>query len=75
MTLRKLDACCSHPEHQRPYVNEDGYILTGDPYNSATWEAWDGDEWAAHCAHYTSERRRYNATRQRRLHHRKRAAA
>ena len=52
MTLQRLDPCCNCPDHQRPFVNEDGWIITGLPEASDTWEAWTNMEWKRHCARY-----------------------
>jgi hypothetical protein len=50
--MKLLSACCNHPEHARPWRNEDGWVLTGDPKDSATWEAWMANEWSMHCSNY-----------------------
>ena len=47
-----MKPCCAHPEHQKPYVNEDGWIITGIAEKPETWEAWEADEWEAHCSHF-----------------------
>ena len=54
--LRPIDPCCSHPEHSRPWRNENGWVLTGTVDDSDTWEAWTAEEWATHCAHAAYER-------------------
>lgn len=79
MTLTRITPCCYCPAHQRPYVNEDGWVLTGDPADSTTWEAWREVEWRNHCIKYDparrARRRRTDAARHRRAYHRKREAA
>ena len=53
MSLERLEPCCSCPDHQRPYRNEDGWIITGLPEASDTWEAWTAEEWRGHCLRCT----------------------
>jgi hypothetical protein len=53
MTLVKLEACCKCPEHARPYVNEDGWVITGLPDKPETWEAFMPAEWRRHCSRYS----------------------
>jgi hypothetical protein len=55
MSLTKLDICCKCPEHQSPYRNELGWILTGLPDNPSTWEAWEPNDWRAHCVRYATQ--------------------
>jgi hypothetical protein len=74
VTLRKIEPCCVHDDHQRPYVNEDDWILTGNPELPGTWMAWLPDEWAAHCDRYTAVKRRKEAAKSRRRYHRRKAA-
>ena len=52
MTLERLDPCCNCPDHQRPYRNEDNWIITGLPEHAETWEAWTAVEWKRHCDRY-----------------------
>ena len=47
-----VPVCCSHPDHQGPYVNEDGWVITGLPDKPDTWQAWRKAEWKRHCARY-----------------------
>lgn len=58
MSLEKLDPCCKCPDHQRPYRNEEGWIITGIADNPATWEAWTAAEWKRHCDWYVPRRKR-----------------
>lgn len=58
MTLKALDPCCSHPEHATPYRNEEGWVLTGFPDDSSTWEAFLPHEWKAHCDANTATQKR-----------------
>ena len=64
MTLEKLDLCCKCPDHQKPYRNEDGWVLTGDPDNFDSLQAWLPDEWQRHCDRVVVQRKGY----QRRYH-------
>lgn len=32
---------CNHPEHQAPWLSDEGWIVTGD-------EAWTAEEWERH---------------------------
>ena len=52
MTLEKLDPCCNCVDHQRPYRNEDDWIITGLADNPDTWQAWTRNEWRRHCSRY-----------------------
>ena len=75
MSLERLDPCCACAEHQRPYRNEDGWIITGLPEASDTWEAWTADEWTAHCGRYTPKAKISRSKTARKYYQRKRAAA
>lgn len=44
-----MKPCCAHPDHQTPYRNEDGWIITGLVDRPETWEAWEDEEWRMHC--------------------------
>lgn len=55
MSLTLAEKCCNCPEHRRPFINEDGWILTGLPDNSHTWEAWTESEWRSHCLMYATQ--------------------
>lgn len=70
--MKRMPACCDHPEHRRPWSNEDGWILTGLVDDAATWEAWMPDEWAMHCSKAEGERIR--SIRKREAYRRKRDA-
>ena len=48
--MKRIAACCNHPEHGRPWSNEDGWILAGLVDDSSTWEAWLPEEWKIHCS-------------------------
>lgn len=74
MSLKRLDPCCSHPEHARPFVNEEGHVLTGDPNDSATWESWLPREWSLHCSAYSEPRQKRDAETALQRYHRRNAA-
>lgn len=75
MTLDRLEPCCLCADHQRPYRNEDGWIITGLPDRSDTWQAWTEAEWKRHCDRYLPARKVQSERDRKRYQRNKRKAA
>lgn len=75
MSLELLAPCCNCPDHQTPHRNDAGWILTGNPDDPETWEAWEEGEWRGHCDKYNTEKRAQRKARERERYLRQKGAA
>lgn len=75
MTLEALTPCCLCADHQRPFRNEDGWVLTGDPNDFDSLQAWLPAEWKRHCDRYMPARKAQQERDRKRYQRNKRRAA